>query len=493
MTVLLAKRLVEPTWSSVPSWHLTYGPAVADLAARVGRTPDLEQELILDAVFARDRFGRSVAFEIDVIASRQELKTATIEMCELGWIFVSEVGLVLHTAHRNFAVESAFRSLRKLIRSSPALSKRLAPNRSRGITTGNGSWAIEFNTEQRVDYATRTGDTGRSESVDKLVIDEAFAEDEEQSGAVIPTLGAVADPQIVRASSAGRLKSKVLRGVRDRGRAGTDPRQAYFEWGDSNAWSGCLRTDCAHETTAEGCALDDEERWAVIMPSLGGRKRVENVRAFRQSMAPKEFAHELMVWWDDPPTEDVLSAIDLAVWGQLVNLAARQPARAVVNLAVAPNRSAASIGVAGAGRKGRTLVMTLTQPGTDWVVPRLKKLMAKREILEVSLLASTQAGALVADLKAADIEFVKLTTQQAGQACSTFIKDVHAKKPRIEHVGQAELTTAAKNARTRIVGEAELWDPKNLDIDISAIVACSTAAHRWSMAEDNYDVMDSVL
>lgn len=76
--------------------------------------------------------------------------------------------------------------------------------------------------------------------------------------------------------------------------------------------------------------------------------------------------------------------------------------------------------------------------------------------------------------------------------CAAFQEAV--KHGTVVHVGQAELDLAVKNARTRISGESERWDRKDVKVDDSPLVAVSGAFYRWGLLyEPNYDVMESIL
>jgi hypothetical protein len=111
-------------------------------------------------------------------------------------------------------------------------------------------------------------------------------------------------------------------------------------------------------------------------------------------------------------------------------------------------------------------------------------------VTEVALHPGGQAGALVPALTAAGVDFETLTSRDMGQAAAGFIEAVS--QGRVAHVGQPELDAALANARTRTVGEAELWDRRDRSVDISPLVAVSAAAHRWASAPA-YDVLGSVF
>ena len=63
MTLSGTRDLVAPSTLWVPPYHSTLGPEVAELCESVGFGPDVEQRLILDAVFAVDGSGPVVDSE----------------------------------------------------------------------------------------------------------------------------------------------------------------------------------------------------------------------------------------------------------------------------------------------------------------------------------------------------------------------------------------------------------------------------------------------
>lgn len=489
---LVARGGIAPLHLNFPDYVETSGPEVVDICAEAGFYPDPEQELLLDLIFALDDRGKSAAFEVDVIAARQNLKTGLILMAELGWLFVTEEDLVVHSAHELDTTGEAFIDLRNLITSTPTFSKRLAGGPSNGIYEGNGQWRIELADGRRIKYKARTKGGGRGLTGDKVVLDEGFALLPTHMGALLPTLAAVYDPQVLQASSAGKAESDILRDKRDRGIAGLTARQVYAAWGDPHPHTGCLREDCRHEKTAIGCALDDEGRWAASMTSaLGRRIELETIRSFRQAMPPTEFAREFLVWWDERKAGGKL-AIDGSDWARrIANNPDRKPQRVWLYLASSPDGSSTSIAAAGAGEHGRTLVLTSTETDPVAVIKRLKRMRKRRDVAGIALNSKTQAGALVTALTAAGIEYVDVGPTEAGLACLGMIRAV--RDGTVEHVGQLELDTAVSEATTRRVDEGERFDQRDpAGPDVSPLVAAAGARHRWALEAD-YDVEDSYL
>lgn len=494
---LLAKRLLEPTWLNHPVHVDTYGPQVCDVAAAAGFAPYPEQELLMDLLFAVGPDGRSVSFETDWVAPRQVMKTGGILIAEIGWLFVTKQKLIVHSAHELSTTEEAFNDLSAIIERTPALSKRLKPTRGErpGISEGNGRWAIHLKDGQRVKYKARLKTGGRGLTGWKVVLDEGFALTAAQMGSLLPTLTSVPDPQFLIASSAGMGGSAILRDARDRGRAGTDPTQTYAEWGDRKAWQGCASPDCTHAKNAIGCALDDEDRWAEVIPGLGERIQINTIRGFRRSMPPEEFLREFLVWWDEPDSGVGKPAIDLKAWGKRGDSNTTAPKQGVAVIAVEPDQSSASIGVVGQGMvtdkdgstEPTTVLIEYSADGTAWVADRLKRLAKKVKLLEVSLHPHTQAGAIETAIKKAGkkagFTVTHLTSTDYGKGCSGLLMELAGPDASITHLDQAGLNAAAAVARTRKSGEQLLWDADASPVPLSPLVATSTALHRWGRYE----------
>jgi hypothetical protein len=479
---VLARRLVEPTWLSHPVYVETCGPEVADICALANFAPDPEQELILDLTFAIGDNGLSAAFEIDIIGPRQQFKTASILQIELGWLYVTNEKLIVHSAHELDTTAEAFRDLANLIESTPALSKRLALTRGErpGISEGNGRWAIELSTGQRVKYKARTAGGGRGLTGWKVVLDEAFALQPTHMGALLPTLAAVPDPQVVKASSAGKSDSLVLHEAKDRGRAGTSPRQVYIEYGDREAQTGCTQDDCDHAKTAKGCAFDDEQRWKRIMPALDRRVTVETVRAMRQSMPPDEFGREFMVWWDDPIGG--IEAALLASWATCEDLHSAPTTRPVLSIDVAPKSRSAAIVAAMWRPDGLPHIEVVAHaPTADWVIGAAVGFNQRQKPIDWVIDPDGPAGALLADLREAGIEPTLMTTRDRGQACEAFAKAISAQN--VRHLGDPVMARAIASSGQRDIGDGLwVWSRTKSTGDISPLYGATEAFWGLSVA-----------
>lgn len=458
--------LVAPAFSWAPPRDDTWGPEVADLCEQAGFVPDPEQRMALDVLFA-ERGGVAAAFEFAVVCSRQNLKTGLFKMAALGWLFITDQRLIVWSAHEFSTAQEAFRDMDELIAGSPFLARRV-----KQVHRGNGDEAIELVTGQRLKFKARTKGGGRGLTGDKVVLDEAYALRPFHMGALLPTLSARPDPQVVYGSSAGQADSDVLRGVRDRGRAGDASRLAYIEWCDPNA-HGCERPDCDHIVGREGCALDDEARWAMANPALGRRISIEYIRAEREALeaVPEEFARERLGWWDEPGGAPV---IDLEAWGRSLNELSQIVGRNVFGLDMPADRSVVDIGTAGLNEVGKThLELVIEQRGTEWVIPWFTS-SPERLATEVAIDGSSPAASLIPDLEAAGVTVIVLNGKDVAQACGAVYDAIH--EGRVAQIGQFQLDESVAGVKKIPVGDGFRWGRKTSAVNISRLYAVTLAA-----------------
>ncbi len=458
---------VRPSWSALLEYHQTCGPEVAEIAALAGFDPDPEQRMVLDQVFAFDRHGDSVAFESCVIAPRQNLKTAVAKMCALGWLFLTEQRLVVWSAHEFRTAQEAFRDMTELIESSPDLDREV-----KAIYRGNGDEAVELLNGCRLIFKARTKGGGRGLTGDKVVLDEAFALRPVHMGALLPTLAARPDPQVLYGSSAGMVDSDVLRGIRDRGRAGTDKRLAYFEWGDPNPGS-CTLEGCEHALRTPGCALDDRNRWIAANPAFGRRITEDSLVAFRQALPPEEFAREFLGWWDEPAEA---GDFDVDQWLALESDAAPTGELSLA-VDVGPNQAWSSIVACGGG----VLEVVERRRGAGWLPERLAELAARHPVAEFGLDPAGPIGALLPELEREGLPLKLLDGKDTIRACGAFIAAINEQT--LHHRGEPELLAAIGGASRRAVGDGWKWSRKDSTVDISPLVASTYAHWLWMSRE----------
>ena len=467
----------------IPEGIVTTGfPRVKAKAAELGLGFDPWQEGAHTVTLGKREDGKYAATVGGVVWSiaRQVGKTYGIALLLVIMCILFPGYKVIWTAHHARTSTSAFRTMQGICR-----RKKIAPH-ILSIRQANGEQEISFRNGSIIMFGARAQGFGRGfDAVDAMVFDEAQ---------ILPEKAL--EDMVAATNQARHVHGALIFYLGTPPRPG-DPSEAFTKK-RAKALQEPAPGEQVHATRGDAIYIemsadrdgdpDDRKQWLKANASYPTRTPEESMLRLRDNLATDEawWREGLGVWDEDDPDSAV---IDLRRWAALKGVA-RKPRTAVITLDVAPNRKSASIGVAAAGPSGRILVMVETHPGTAWVVPRLVKILAKREVLEVSLHHVSQASVLISDLVAESVEFVPLSTRAMGQACADFITWVNEKK-RIAHVGQIELDAAVANAKTRFSSEAELWDRRDRNIDISPLVAASGAAHRWALLED-YDVMDSI-
>lgn len=469
--------LRPPTWSHLVDASTTYGAEVAELSAVAGLVPDPEQRLVLDQVFAERAPGVPSAFEVGLVAPRQNLKTGTFKMCALGWLFLMDQRLVIWSAHEFSTAQEAFRDMCELVESTPALDRKV-----KAISRGNGDEAIELLSGCRLKFKARTKSGGRGLTGDKIVLDEAFALQPSMMGALLPTLSTRRGAQVVYGSSAGTRNSDVLRGIRDKGRGGKSVRLAYLEWGDPDP-GGCAIDGCEHDVGTPGCALDDRSRWSAAMPALGRRVPVDIVEAFRNSGMPAaEFAREFLGWWDEP----VEGSAELTGEQWAARRTDAGPTGAVSLAAdVAPNGTWAAVVACGAG----VVELVEHRRGTAWLPARLVEIMARQGIDGVAVDPAGPIGSLLPDLDRAGVAVHLLDGRDAVRACGAMASAVT--EGTVSHRGEPAFLAAIGGASRRAVGDGWKWSRKDSTVDVSPLVAATYAHWQWLSRAGDYEVLAS--
>ena len=472
-----APELVAPAHLWVPPRFSSAGSEVVDLAAAAGLVLDLEQQLMLDAIFSENVDGSLVALEAAIVESRQNGKTVVLEAAALAdlFLFADAGDLFVWSAHLFKTTVEAFRDLKTLVEANDFLSRRV-----KKIPEANGDEGIELMDGSRLNFLARSKSGGRGLRCKRLTLDEAFAILASMMGALFPTMSAQRDAQIRYGSSAGLADSDQLRALRDRGRAGGDPSLVYVEYGAPQG--GCESPRCDHGLTVHGCALDDQENWRRANHTLGRRITVDFVAKERRAMPALEFARERLGWWDEPDTHS--RVITAAKWADTLDGSSEIDGPFVMAVDVDPDRTMAAIGAAGARADGLTHIeVAAHRPGTDWVVPALLVEHGKSP-LTVVLDPAGAAATFVTDLEAAGVTVFQVNAREMVAACGMFFDAVTAAPGRDEPAGlrrldQEPLDKALAGARKRELAAAWAWDRRDRTVDLTSLVSVTLAHWGW--------------
>jgi hypothetical protein len=390
-----APDLVQPAHLTIPPRVSSAGAEVVDLAATYGRILDAEQALVVDAILSEGPDGNWAALEAAVVCSRQNLKTFVLECIALGKLFLFGSELIIWSAHLFETAQESFRDLDEIVTNYDHLRKRV-----KTISRANGDEGIELTSGQRIKFRARSKSGGRGLSGDDVILDEAFALQPGHLGALIPTLSARPNPQILYGSSAGLADSAVLRNIRDRGRKGGDPSLVYVEF--CAPQGGCAQPMCEHAPGTDGCALDDVENWRLANPALGKRISVEYVAAERRALPPEEFARERMGWWDEPLGD---APISLDKWLACVDPESKRTGPGRLRRGRVPVAAQCRGGGRGLASDGLAHgELAKHEPGVDWLAAELARMVKAHRPAAVVGHGTAQLKALVPSLEAAGVD-----------------------------------------------------------------------------------------
>lgn len=462
----------DPAYKWVPDYGETFGDLAAEVGEHLGMPMDPEQRMILDAIFAESEPGVPACFSVAVVAPRQNLKTATLEIAALTDVFVLGERLHAWTAHLFATAQKTFAHMVQLIEGNDDYRKRVAR-----IRRANGDEAIELVTGERIEFHARSKGGGRGITGDKITWDEALFLQSSQVGSLMPILATRKGAQVRYASSAGFVESDVLRRLRDRGRAGGAPHAAWFEW--AAPLTECDDPACTHEVgKVVGCVADRLDLLQQANPAYGRRITAERMLDFRHEMPPDEFIREFLGWWDEPGTAD--AAFGQGKWERCVG----QPPQGVplVAIGVAASMDLTHGAISAAGRERDLVHLKPLQhgPGTGWVVERVARLQARHKV-PVVIDRRGPAAPLIPHLERAGVELTILDTPGVMDACASLLDLV--REQRVRHASYPELDAAVNGAVRRLVGDRWAWGRKVSTADISTLEAATLATWAATLPE----------
>ena len=444
-----------------PSEPSETGELAVQLARRAGLDLDDWQAWALRAMLA-ERDGKWAAFEAGLIVSRQNGKGVILEARELAGLFLLDEQLILHSAHEFKTAREAFRRVQMLIQNHPEFARRV-----RRVHTANGNEMIELKSGQRLQFVARSAGSGRGFSGDLVILDEAQILGDEAMGALLPTLSARRNPQVVYTATAGTETSVQLGRIRERGRKGDDPSLFFAEWS--------VDFDEEHDYDPA-----DPQEWARANPGLGIRIMPEYVANERRSLDPDTYARERLGVGNYPTDlTDAWAVIPKPKWDALADNNSELEDPVAFGLAVHPEARNASIAVSGGRGDGNVFVELVEyRPGTSWVKDRLLELDKQWDPCAIVVDVGSPAGSLIPELKNEGLGIVEPRAREVAQSCAQ-LYDAVTDSRTLRHLGdvasQKPVRAALAAAQKYPLGDSWRWD-RRLPMDQSPLEAVTLAA-----------------
>ena len=533
----------RPRLCSIPAAHsYAAGEDAVGFAARSGLVLDDWQAWSLKKSLGTRRDGLWAAFEVCWIIARQNGKNSGLEARQLAGLYVLREALQIHTAHEFKASGEHFLRMQSMIRANPELLRKVKPS---GIRTSHGEEAIELRPEPtlifghkgtqirrsvapRLRFLARSRGSGRSFTADAVYYDEAMILSDEQVSASMPTMSAVANPQMWYTASAGMPDSIQLSRVRKRGLAGDDPTLCFLEWSceycpDLCPDKGKRRCSLGHDRR------DDPHSWARANPGMNIRISEEHIARELIKMDPAGFDRERLGIGDWPLDDYAWSVISEHAW-QSCEWAGLgdmpRPERICLSVDITPDQSAATIAIAGllpgvaaevkddkTGEVRQVPSCSLEicsngqwddhRAGVEWIVPRLKELVSRARVAKIVIDPIGPGAELITKLEAAGLSSKKprpnaepileiCQLRDVAQAHAQFVRGVA--DATIVHLGQSDLAKAVAAGVRRDVGDGmHAWARRDTSADISPLCAGTMAVWAARKFGRGYDVLKSVL
>lgn len=472
-----------------PPYELTYGPAAIELCKRAGQPLDQWQADSLDVMLGLRHDDKFACFEFAEWVSRQNGKGGIGEARVLvGFLGPLREKLILWSAHEYKTAMEAFRRIGWLLGN---LGERRGNNLividdtiPIKVINTNGEESYErLDTGQRVRFLARTKGSGRGFSGDCNILDESFALTSTQHSALLPTLSARPNPQLIYLSSPplDGITGEVMFNLRERAEAGGDDGLGYRDWGLAGDLSNLDDID-----------LDDPANAAASNPALGIRITMETIRRERRSMSPEDFARERYGIWPRRVNAGG-GVIDTELWRALA-VERERPAEVVFAVQVSAKRTHTAIAAVGPREDGRLQVSIVEyRTGTHWVADRLAELKQRWDPALIVAQDKGPTGSLFIEFAKAGItetedrdapkrgDLVVPWGAEMAIGYGLFVDAVT--QARLVHLDEAPLSLALSGAKTRALSGATAW-AYDTDPDPAPLLAATEGVWAWLTMAD---------
>lgn len=451
----------------------TLGPGTAyleavELAKAYGLDPMPWQIEAVRVILAEELTGKWTVPVVNLSVPRQNGKGSVLEIVELyGLVVLRE--RIIHTAHEVKTSLDHFRRLKEGFfenENFPDLKKLV-----KKIVHTNGMEAIFLTNGASIRFISRSKSSGKGFTADRVVMDEAQELADIQHAALQGTLTTSKHPQQILTGTPPSPKDngEVFPRMRKQALDGTNERMAWLEWSaDKNA------------------DLLNHASWAQANPGLGITIDIQTLMDFHTTSSEDVFKREHLGMWDDGK---LITVLDMDHWGTLANWDFN-PREVVFAIDVAPDRSSASIAVAGYVKwidpdidSNPDLLVTDAVhvevahhgKGTGWIVDKMVRYTEAYNTVAVYVDEKANNGSLILDLKRAGVKVTTITGPDVSGSWGTFMDRV--KNRSLVHADMPLIDIALINATTRGVLSGYAWDRKSADTDITPLVAITYAAY----------------
>lgn len=436
---------------------------------------------------------------------RQNGKGNIIMALELGWLYLFNERLVVHSAHEYKTAQEAYLRIRDLCQGNPDLDKLVAR-----YWAANGEQGIELKKNKktgigpRLRFMARTRSAGRGFSAPKLILDEAQELIEGQMRAIMPVLSSFINWQVWFFGTppqpdveGGTVSSAWIYNLKEAGEK-RRPRVAWFDFG----------IPTLDLTDPEQVAiLEDPATWlatnpALNRPSKSNSMQLQTIQGELDIMTPGQgFAMERCGMWLPRATTTTERTIDPEAWRE-GKVEKERPADLAIAFYVNPKRNHATIGWAGKLDGLWRVGIFAHKQGTGWLLDKLVELIEKYKPVAVTVDAKSETT--LDDLAERGIRVPEVAEEpKRGELFLPTMPDVatayglfvdSANNGELRHHGQTPLDNAIQ-APARPLGGGSTWDHKHgIEVGPAVCVQLAMLAYRERIDKirDEYDPLDNI-
>lgn len=438
----------------------TYGPAVARVAAALGRPFMPWQRLVSDVAGEVDPDSGRMAYSVVVLSvPRRAGKTVLALATGLQRIRLTALGRAWYTSQTGMAAGEQFRNgFTPLVLASPLAPaysvRRVAGSQAFVERAGGGS----FGAFPPIEHALHGQDC------DVAQIDEAWSFTMPAGRAVEAAVGPAQATRRLRQTwviSAGGTPDSVwwddwLARAEEHTQAGGRHGIALFDWG-----------------APAGADAADPATWWAAHPALGHTIEPVVLAEDLSTFGVDYFERHILNRWARPSANKV-TAVDGAAWSAAVDVDARLGDSVTYAYDVAPDRSTAAIAAVCDYRGGVLVTILAHRRGTGWLVKELDN-------VDGTIVADSLAGAPTAALLSHEGQAVTLLgASDMARATGAFVDAVN--DHRLYHHAQAPLDDALAGVVRRPLGDVYVWSRARSDVDVSPLVAATLAVYQHTVA-----------
>lgn len=425
------------------------------------------QSWSLERIMSKSADGTWTHPECCLIVPRQNGKSLILSIRVLYGLYKLGENIVF-TAQQWETAKSLWKRTWAIVKSTPWLRELVESK-----TCSQGRGTIVLKSGAQVVFTTRSKDAGRGlDVVDLEIYDEAYDLTEADMAALSPTKMAANDPQTIYTSSAVNQdqhpNGAVLAAVRERGLAGEEG-LFFAEW-----------------MAADGLDRADHETWRWANPSFGViqtvKKLTAELRKFSTEAGKKSFDVEYLGRGDWPRLSS-----DIETWSVITEgtwRALHDPAPALIGpVAISIDRTMdGSLWVIAAAQRteaGRIHVeVGYCQAGThEQILTLLLAVVGAWNPCVIATDSKSHATVLEPHLITAQLELIKMTTNQMATSCRAFVDDADDKV--ISHSNQKVLNDSVEGAVERTLPGGDFVFDKRAEAIVAPLNAAQIA--RWAL------------